>query len=285
MSDNIEPVAATENVVGSIPHAVPPMDPTPTSEPSNQSFSDLIPQEYKDKGYMSKIQDVDGLFKAFDNAQSMIGKRPAGVPQENASQEEWDKFYQELGRPDTPDGYEVKTPEEMPEGVGMDDKALNEFKSLSHELGLNSSQMQKILDFDIKRQSDSISSLKESSEEQELKIEKEFEELAKKTFGDRTDDVIENGRSLLSKYVTNDLSEKVQDLDNSTLMVLSSVLDGIAKDYIGEDNINKSTGNPTPQTAEQAHDIMKSVAFRDPFDPGHADAKAKVSAIYSNLYK
>jgi hypothetical protein len=100
--DNIQQSTPSEATIasGSVPHTIPPQnaqipstnDTQPaTITPTNFSLSDIIPDEYKEKGYMSKIKDVEGLFKSFDGLQSLIGKRPAGIPQENATQEEWSK--------------------------------------------------------------------------------------------------------------------------------------------------------------------------------------------------
>ena len=38
----------------------------------------------------------------------MLGKNKVPIPDENASPEEWDKFYEKLGRPKTPDEYNIK---------------------------------------------------------------------------------------------------------------------------------------------------------------------------------
>jgi hypothetical protein len=269
----------------SIPHTIPPKEaPQIDAFVDNKSFIDHVPTEYREKGYMSKIQDMDSLFKAFDNAQSLIGKRPAGIPQENASKEDWDKFYSQLGRPDNVEGYDIKLPEELPKGLEIPEGNLNQFKDLAHEIGLNPEQAQKIIDLDLKLKGESLKNSEGSYEETQAKLDSEFEEMVKKAFGDRRDEVIDNSKNLIAKYATSELGEMVQDLDNKSIMVLSAILDGVTKDYIGEDSITpRNVGNQTPSTREKAIELMKSPAFRDPFDPAHDDVQRQVREIYSSL--
>ena len=49
-----------------------------TSEAQTQQFS--VPEAYKDAGWAQNIKSPDDLWGQFANAQSLIGKRPAGIP-------------------------------------------------------------------------------------------------------------------------------------------------------------------------------------------------------------
>lgn len=69
------------------------------------------------------------------------------VPGENATAEDWSKFYGKLGRPEKPDGYAInidraKLPADMP----YDETFAVEFRNWAHETGLSPKQVQTLHD-------------------------------------------------------------------------------------------------------------------------------------------
>ena len=61
-----------------------------------------------------------------------------GVPGEGATPEDWNAFYGKLGRPDAPEGYDLK----FPEGQAVDAPMLEWGKKAFHEVGLSPKQAQ-----------------------------------------------------------------------------------------------------------------------------------------------
>lgn len=61
------------------------------------------------------------------------------IPDVNSTEEERKAFYKANGVPDTPEGYELATPD-IPEGMKMDDETAKWFREISHKLGLNKHQ-------------------------------------------------------------------------------------------------------------------------------------------------
>jgi hypothetical protein len=68
------------------------------------------------------------------------------LPPANARPEAWDEVYKQLGRPDSPDGYEI-TPPPLPEGVTLDEGETKGFLQHAHKLGLNTRQAQEVLNY------------------------------------------------------------------------------------------------------------------------------------------
>lgn len=246
------------------------------------SLEDIVPSEYKEKGYMNKYKDINSLFKSFDSLQSMIGKRGNGIPQENATEEEWNKFYTEFGRPETSDGYEFK----FEEGVEQDEKTLKEYKEIAHKLGLNQKQAQELINFDLQRLNGTIEKQKLDFEEQVKQQDAEFDKLANDTFGQNVDNVLKVGNDMLSKYAPDAMKEHLEGLDNKSLILLSSVLNSIHKDYIAEDqDVSKVNQANMGDSRETIMDLMASDAYRNPFNAQHDDVKKRVTAFYNRTYK
>jgi hypothetical protein len=93
------------------------------------------------KGYKS----VDDLAKAAHSLEGRLGGA-LNVPAGDAPAEEWEKFYAKAGRPEKPDGYELKRPEGLPEQLPYDEALAGEFKAWAHGAGLNGRQAQVLHD-------------------------------------------------------------------------------------------------------------------------------------------
>ena len=91
------------------------------------------------KDYKSKDEAV----KALVHAQKLLGKTPEGyvqVPGADADPEQLTAFHAALGRPDTPEGYEL--PEiDLPKGFELQEAMIEGFRTKAHELGLTPGQV------------------------------------------------------------------------------------------------------------------------------------------------
>jgi len=67
------------------------------------------------------------------------------VPGEADPPEAWDSVWKAIGRPDAPDGYGIKAPEKMPDGVAWDDAFAGEFAKTAHAIGMPKAHAEKLL--------------------------------------------------------------------------------------------------------------------------------------------
>ena len=84
------------------------------------------------------------MAKSYINATKMIGQDKIVIPTKNSGQEAWDEAYEKLGRPESPDKYNLNVKSDV---VSMDENAIKSFAEQSHKLGLNNKQAEGILDF------------------------------------------------------------------------------------------------------------------------------------------
>lgn len=286
----VVPEGVSENVSSqsfSVPNTVANPSGETTSNDSSIDISQLVPEAYKDKAYMQKIKDVDGLFKAFDNAQSLIGKRGIQIPTESSSDDDWNELYKQLGRPDTPDDYNIEFPQDIPKGFNINDEEVNQFKEIAHKMGLNNKQIQSLVNYDIERQKQAFSKADQEISKSKQQIDKEFDQLANKMFGEEVDSAISNARNLLNKYAPKDFSDKIANLDNSSLIALTAVLNGISKDYIAEDTSLRGDSRQPQSEKEmlsEARKMMQMDAYRNPIHVEHDTITRRVQEIFQHLY-
>lgn len=89
------------------------------------------------------FKDPVGLAKSWVNAQKMIGADKVVIPGKEATEQDWNQFYQKLGRPEAPDKYEFK----LPEGQQMDENFAKGFKDVAFQAGLNPKQVQGLVEW------------------------------------------------------------------------------------------------------------------------------------------
>ncbi len=102
-------------------------------------------------GMKSEIRENE-FFKGMDSVTALGNsalemnerlKSSISVPGEQAKPEDWDKFYQNLGRPDKAEGYEFAP---VPEGLKEDENLKNWFRKMSFEAGFSKDQASKLYD-------------------------------------------------------------------------------------------------------------------------------------------
>lgn len=88
----------------------------------------------------------DDALKSYRELQTHASKG-LQLPGENATADDWNAFYQKLGRPETADKYELKlNTEAVPQDFPYDEKSAIEFRNWAHEAGLTPKQAQVLHD-------------------------------------------------------------------------------------------------------------------------------------------
>ncbi len=99
-------------------------------------------QLVEQKGYKSP----NDLGKAYRELSKKLGERVPEPPADDADTEAWDAYYKSIGRPDTPEKYEFKIPEGVPENIPYDSDFATKFKNWAHKSGLTPKQAQSLHD-------------------------------------------------------------------------------------------------------------------------------------------
>jgi len=267
MSEEATAVEATSE-----PVTIPNMNPVEAEAPAGPSFQDIVPAEYADKPWVKDVKDIVGMFKMTDGLKSEMGKRPGGIPQENASDEERAAFNKALGVPDSVDGYELSDPAE---GGG---DFQNQMKDIMLKAGVPAG-MAKQLD---EGYNEIMKGLQPDPEAQDA----EFTKMATNMFGDRTDAVLADVKSLMADNVHESMKEEVNNLPNKYLVTLASVLDSVKQKYINEDDLPRGQGNanagPTASEKQARRmEIISLPAFKDKSNPQHKALYAEWNSLYN----
>ncbi len=267
-----------------------------TGSKSKVDWADAIPSELKDKGYIQNILKSEDptkqLFQEFDHLQKKLGERVEGVPKEGASQEEWDKFYNALGRPEKADDYEIAAPEWSDEdkeiGKYIDsfrgnDEYFKDIKEMFHKRGLTKEQAKGLSqDFDAINLKHNKAAFEEAAKIQ-AEWGQNYVEQMQDLFGQRANAVHEVGTKLLKDNLPDKVKGMVDTLDGRSMAILTAALDSINTKYIkpdGKFQTRDSRGANTEDVRSEGRKLMAHPAYLDTSHPDHERIKEQVRVHY-----
>lgn len=251
----------------------------------------VIPDEYKDRDYAKGLKSNDDVWKMLDNAQKKIGEKTivAGIPGENATEEEIKNFNKLWGVPEKAEDYKIEADEAMTTMYGEEDKVvLGQFKELLHKAGANEKQAAILKD----GYTQIITGIIDAKKAEIAEADKQFDELVAKTFGDRQDKVLDNAKKLINEFAPEGFKDRMHTIPSEQLVVLAGVLDGIREKYIEEDQLSGGSGTSSGMTIESARaeiqKVIGSEEFNNPMHAKHDIAKqefVRLSGILDSLKK
>lgn len=144
------PAATTE--APAPPPPAPVADaPAPAAPPAGFAWPDELKAAATAKGwdkYGSADEALPEIARSYINAEKLLGgprEKLLRLPDEGASPEAWDKVHAALGRPETPDGYKVTKPADIPADFPYETAIEPMFKAALpelHKIGVTTAQAQ-----------------------------------------------------------------------------------------------------------------------------------------------
>jgi hypothetical protein len=207
-----------------------------------------VPEEYKNEKWTEDLKSGEDVWKKLAGAQKLIGRKGIIPPDENAPQEEWDAYYNERGRPESPEGYELKTQIEELKNVERNVELDNKIKNVFHKLGLSKDTAEKLTS-EYERV---IYEAQKPALEKAIKIEQEFQKLTNDVFGSEKQQVMEQFKTVMRESLGDKpfLAQKLETLDNDALVPLMAFAKNLHDKYVGESGIPVSTGKTGDMTGD-----------------------------------
>lgn len=250
------------------------MDSTP--EAVSNEFK--IPEAYQEKGWTKNIKSIDDVFKQFDDAQSMIGKK--NIPNSESPDEEWETFYNQM-RPESADKYELTAPE----GVEIDRTAdsYKQAQQMFHDAGLSPKQADKLYNQYISNEIASQGQLQQTPEQ----TEQEFNTKMGEVFGDKANEALKNASRYMS---TLDEATKAgfEALPNDQFVAVISALDLAAREQNIEGKMpsgegSSNSGKSVEELRKEVAGLRSSKEARDPLDPKYSETRQRIKELDDKL--
>lgn len=243
------------------------------------TWRDSLPPELKDNPTLALYSDITNLAKAHVHAQSVIGKKGVFVPGEKASEEDWKKFYKEIGQPD-PDKFEIKGPD----GVQLNPEFISKFKESAHQMGLLPKQAQGLMDWYLKHEKEVQTSLGQRAESDALEGLKGLQ----KEWGDGYGKQIARAEAAMQQIGGDPFKEylvkKGLTKDVEMIKFLNKTAPLLGEDQLRGDGSGKF--GSTPAEIQDQLDKIRNDSKSPYYDRNHADhdrVNKQVEALYRAL--
>jgi len=234
---------------------------------SGNSFMEMIPEELREHPSLSPIKDVGNLARSYVNAQRLIGSDKVPLPK-NPTEEDLDNIYSKLGRPETPQGYELPV-----DGNVITEEVASAYADIAHNLRLTPQQAQGVLDYYKSTVQQTSEGLAEQAEQQAEQTAAELQ----KEWGAAFEQKVTAAKEIVEQFGGSDLLQ--MKLDDGTLIgnhpafIKAFAAMGDFKSTVtSEDTVSDNAANRayTPQMAQQEVDTImndKSHAYWNRKDP------------------
>lgn len=239
------------------------------------SFLESLPEDLRNEPSLRTFTDPGALAKSYVNAQRMIGADKVARPGKSWTDDQYNEFYNAIGRPDSADAYQFDV-----SGI-MSDEEAQSFRQTVFEAGLQPRQVAKLEQF-INNLSESAQTATQTrTEEAVFAAEQELRSEFGQAFEQRMGLAQSAARTLLGNEGM-EMFESVQLSDGRMLGDHPDVVRMFANlaEQIGEDNL---VGEPTEliMTPEEAKSRISEMTRRDGpyFDKMHPEHDAYIEEV------
>lgn len=245
------------------------------------NFLDYTPEDVKSNPEMmkslEKVKDLPGLIKSYVHTQKQIGKS-INIPGQDAKTEDWDAFYAKIGRPESPEKYDIKRPENP--NLSYDEGLEKKFLSAAHKAGLNKQQAQGLLDWWSSEQETVFQQMQQE-------VQKSVDEL-KKEWGGAYDTKVAMAQRAIKRFGDKNL---VGFLEDSGLGNNPHLVKFFAR--LGENIREDRAPGGEPVSLVSADEAKQKIAaitsdrnhvYHNRSKPGHKEAVAEMERLFQIAY-
>ncbi len=255
-----------------------------------EEFKSTYGKNYADKGFMQELTTPEKMFEKIDNMESLIGKK-SFVPGEGATEQDWNDYRDRVGIKST-DDYTLDN-SNLPDNIKNlhNDEIQGKVKQMFYDAGLTPQQAKIInsrYDQIMTEAHKDVMEQYAAQQKQAQLSDEEFDALAKETWGQERDNVINVAKSLIQEFTPPNLKDAMATMDNKSLTIMASVLKGVSDKYISQDDLDALKGNSVnnpDSLREEAQKELAKLSQMSQFDKGYEAQKQKVNELYGSLSK
>jgi hypothetical protein len=247
------------------------------------SWRDSLPDELKNDSAISTYSDIAQLVKSHIHAQKMIGKDKIPVPGEGASEQDWETVFNKLGRPDSPDKYELK----LPEGAPADDPMIKGFKALAHKSGILPKQAQAVMGWMVEANQNAAKAM---AAQRDNELQNGIATL-KREWGPAFDRELSRAERAVTEFGGQQLHEVLKnehipmDVRFALTRAFAKAGAALKEDAFAGGGNGGQMGNTPAEMKAKVEELMATDAYRNANHAGHKTAVDQVSRLFQAMHQ
>lgn len=240
----------------------------------SENWYDALDEDLRNNPSITKYKSFDDMVKGHLELSKMIGKEKIVIPTEKSTPEEWNAYFEKIGRPTDLTGYEVPEIKDLPEEIKMRDEMLEAFKQKAHELGLTKKQFAELYALQTEMSQNSFNQQKESLQ----KLAQVTETDLRKEWGAAYEKKVDGAQQVINTFFKGKGINKAFEIlanDKGFVSAMSDIAEKLGEDVI--------TGIPrttmTPQEAEKEYNEIMGNPSHPLFNDLHPEHNAAVDRM------
>lgn len=260
----------------------PASNPQGGNEGNENDWRAGLPEELRAEPSLATFKDVGSLAKSYVHAQKLRNERGLIPPKDEAPPEEWEQFYQSIGRPESPDKYEFGEVK-LPDGFEVDADMEKAFREQAHKAGLTPKQAAALRDWYMQHANGMLEGQQTATKESREKAET----VLRQEWGGRYDDNLARSQAALQQFLPTEDKEAVLEMlaagpgnDPRFIKLFFNIAQAMTEDpLIGRRAMLNS------QTAmEKALEITRHPAYIDANHPEHRQKVKEAQEMFAQAY-
>ena len=236
------------------------------------SFVSGLSEDIRAEKSLQSFKDVDALAKSYVELNKAFGKRLQDMTEDEVA-----TYYGKLGRPETPEGYEIA-------GAAEGDDISKQLAQVAFDNGISKDALHALSESYSELISEQV---KMQQSQQQLSQEEQVKQI-KEEFGAAFDERITLANNALKEFGGDELIQAIQQsgMGNNPALVkaFSEVGKLIAEDRpVGKQDTAKFGMTPA-EASEKIAQLYKDDTFmqrwKSPTDPGHKSAVEQIESLY-----
>jgi len=243
-----------------------------------------LPDNLRDDPTIARLSSVADGMKMLVHAQRMVGRDKVALPGADAPEEDWAAVYDRLGRPASPEDYDLALPEGAPEGLAVDEQLTGRFREQAHKLGLLPAQVQGLYAWFTGEQAQGADAAGQAAEAAGTELRKEWGA----AYGRNLDEARRAGRVLGGEALLKHLDESGIGNDPQVIRALARagrlLAEADAPEAGAADGFTRSGETARNEIARLQGDSGFMAAYRDRLHPDHGGAMSRMRGLFEAAY-
>lgn len=254
----------------------------PVADPTSGDWRASLSEDIRAHPSLKDVDSPETLAKNYVNLEKLLGTEKVPLPKGEDDEEGWNRVYKAVGRPDTPDAYEIEAPQ-LPESVPYDPEGEKYYRTLVHQHGLNQRQAKGLWDALVKFETEKAA----AGMPDPVQAREEAVTALKREWGTKYPQRIAEMRRGVAEYADEDFKAWLDQTGMGNDVRMVKTFARIGAELGGETKLKDTGGRASGGDVHaeiRKFRKAKEKVLMDRYHPDHADATAQLSRLYESAY-